>query len=80
MQKRSNPSLPPEWKKTDASIKWELGTDTLYRREFPAGVVTIPGHPGKEGNSYGFPHLTFVQPTGSVPAAGLRITNPTFDN
>jgi len=80
VQQRGNPALPSEWKKTDAAVSWELGTDPLYRREFPAGVVVIPGHSGKEGKSYGFPHLTFVQPIGPVPAEGFRIANPRFDN
>lgn len=79
VHQRGDPKLPPEWNKTDAVVEWQLGRDPLYRREFPAGVVKIPGHHGKEGKSYGFPHLAFVLPLGPVPPDGFRITDAMFD-
>ncbi len=80
VHKRGKFALPHEWEKTDSVLEWDLGPDTMYRRQFPAGIVTVPGHSGKEGNSYAFPHLCFVCPRGAVPASGFRITNPIFES
>ena len=36
--------------------------DTVYRREFPAGVVALPGHNGKDaGGYYGVSHLCIIR-------------------
>ena len=64
---------PSSWEKTEIVVPWELGGDAVYRRRFEAGVVQIPPHTGKEGGSYGFPHLGFVMPAGMPPAEGFRV-------
>jgi hypothetical protein len=74
VHQRGKPTLPAEWQKTKETLLWDDDGDVLYRRSFPAGIVAIPGHNGKEGSSYGLPHLTFVRPSGPAPAEGLRIT------
>jgi hypothetical protein len=80
VHQRGKPALPAEWQKTRDTLLWgEDGVDVLYHRSFPAGAVTIPGHSGKVGGSYGFPHLTFVRPSGAVPSADFQITNPLCD-
>ncbi|MCP4541321.1 MAG: FAD-dependent oxidoreductase, partial [Chloroflexi bacterium] len=59
--------VPPEdWRKASLNTKWSNGiTDTVYVKRFQAGIVNVPGHSGKSGNSYGVPHTAFV-PTGIV--------------
>ncbi len=79
VHQRGNPNIPAEWEKTKFTLSWKQGRDTLYHRQFPAGVVAVPGHSGKEKNVYGLPHLTFVLPSGPLPAEGFQITNPAFD-
>ena len=80
VHQRGKPVLPAAWEKTKDTLLWgEDGVDVLYHRRFPAGLVTVPGHSGKEGANYGFPHLTFVRPSGPTPAAGFQITNPVSD-
>ncbi len=64
---------PAEWTKTEIVVPWELGTDAVYHRRFEAGEVAIPPHTGKEGNSYGLPHLGFVMPVSLPPAEGMKI-------
>ncbi|MGH7947127.1 MAG: hypothetical protein ACREF9_19295, partial [Opitutaceae bacterium] len=54
------------WTKTDQAAAWLGGADTVFRREFPAGEVTIPEHTGKSGARFGVPHLVFVQPSAST--------------
>lgn len=75
---RGNPTLPADWEKTALGVRWDLGTDTVHRRRFPAAAVEIPGHTGREGSNYGLPHLTFVLPAGPAPEGGLRIADARF--
>jgi hypothetical protein len=80
VHQRGQPALPAAWEKTKDTLLWgEDGVDVLYHRSFPAGLVVIPGHNGKEGGNYGFPHLTFVRPSATLPVGGLQITNATCD-
>jgi hypothetical protein len=69
---RGTPKIPAGWVATDLKLAWEFGPDTIYRREFPAGAVDIPGHDGKDGAHYGVPHLAFVRPQ-SGERAGLSV-------
>jgi len=75
---RGDAKLPEGWTKTDMVVAWKLGQDPVYKRPFPAGVVAIPGHPGKEGAHYGLPHLAFVLPSGPARSGGLTITGVAF--
>lgn len=52
-----------EWQKTDQTATWAGGTDAIYRREFPAGEISVPGHAGETEGRYGAPHLAFVKAT-----------------
>ncbi|MCX7886060.1 MAG: FAD-dependent oxidoreductase [Verrucomicrobiae bacterium] len=79
VHQRGDPQLPDGWEKTDLTISWGPGHDVLYRRVFPAGVVVIPGHKGREGKNYGLPHLAFVRPLGGSTAAEMRISDLAFE-
>jgi hypothetical protein len=68
---RGQAPLPEGWEKTDLRIRWTKGpapagkapaafTDTVYRRNFPAGRVEVPGHAGTDGRYYGLPNLAIV--------------------
>jgi len=62
---RGEANLPAGWEKTDMRVRWTAGartayTDTIYRKDFPAGKVEVPGHQGKGGNYYGIPNMAIV--------------------
>jgi hypothetical protein len=62
---RGEAGLPAGWKKTDMRICWKASgvktyTDTIYRKDFPAGKVEVPGHLGKSGPYYGIPNMAIV--------------------
>jgi hypothetical protein len=67
---RGKVDLPAGWTKTADRLRWKAGTaahtDTIYRRDFPAGRIEIPGHAGKEGAYYGLPHMAIVKGDGNV--------------
>jgi hypothetical protein len=65
VQDLGDAKLDPAWKKTDLTLGWDGKTDAVYKREFPAGTVYIPAHPGGKDGKFGAPHLAFVQ--GSKP-------------
>ena len=57
---------PPEkWKKTDMVVEWRPNgtkhTDTVYKRQFPAGEIVIPGHKGKSGGYYAVPNMAVLK-------------------
>jgi len=53
--------VPPDgWKKTGLKTEWSNGDDTIYVKHFEAGTVNVPGHDGKQGDYFGFPHAAFV--------------------
>ena len=63
---RGTPTLPDGWERTALRARWQAHTgfsDTIYRREFPAGRVDLPGHDGydAEGDLYGVPHLALLR-------------------
>jgi hypothetical protein len=62
---RGKVELPAGWTKTADRLRWKAGTaaftDTIHRRDFPAGRVEIPGHAGKEGAYYGLPHMAIIK-------------------
>jgi hypothetical protein len=63
---RGDAGLPAGWEKTDLRIKWQPGqgaahTDTLYRKDFPAGKVEVPGHQGRAGRYFGIPNMAIVR-------------------
>jgi hypothetical protein len=67
---RGKVELPAGWTKTADRLRWKAGTaahtDTIYRRDFPAGRIEIPGHAGMEGAYYGLPHMAIVKGDGNV--------------
>ena len=53
---------PAGWKKTELQLVWrKTFKDVIYKKSFAAGEVKIPGHNGKSGDAYGFPHAAFVE-------------------
>ena len=58
--------LDAGWERTEDKIQRAEGSDTIYRRRFPAGRIDIPAHDGLTGDLYGAPHLAFVE--ASAPA------------
>lgn len=64
------------WEKTPLTIAWGGSySDHVYRRQFPAGRVEIPGHPlPHKATDYGVPHLAFVQPA-AADGGKLEITD-----
>jgi len=65
---RGDAHLPKGWEKTDLRLQWKTGndtktyTDTVWRKNVPAGRVAVPPHLGREGKYYGVPHLAIVKP------------------
>ena len=58
--------VPAGWIKTDMRAQWNFQntlkfTDTIYRKEFPAGLITIPAHDGRSGDGYAVPHLCVIE-------------------
>ena len=53
------------WTKIDEKCSWknnsETYTDSIYTKDFPAGVAEIPAHNGKLGNSFGIPNAVVVR-------------------
>lgn len=53
---------PTGWEKTALQLVWrKTFNDVVYKKSFAAGIVKIPGHNGKSGDAYGFPHAAFVE-------------------
>lgn len=66
---RGVPTIPPNWTIQPEKVKWRtsptnLLTDSLYRADFPAGQVQIPGHDGSSGSNFGVAHMLFVRAQG----------------
>ncbi|MEZ4773239.1 MAG: hypothetical protein R3D00_08650 [Bacteroidia bacterium] len=59
--------VPEGWEKTELVIKREMGTDVVYKKEFPAGTHNFPSHTGQSEGEYGAPHACFI--AGSNPAS-----------
>ncbi len=62
---RGKPTIPSGWEKTGHRVTWEgRYTDTVYKRVFEPGTVTIPGHDGQLDNGYyGVPSAALVRDT-----------------
>jgi hypothetical protein len=61
VEDRGQPEPGDGWEKTDMKIKWQWN-DTVYRKVFEAGQVSIPPHNGVDKDGYyGVPHMAFVQ-------------------
>lgn len=71
---RPQAQLGEGWEETALNLKWQDYTDHIYRREFQAGLVEVPGHPleHKPGD-FGVPHLCFVKPARAA-SGQLQIT------
>lgn len=77
VDRRGNLKLSSLWQRTDLALAWGKGfVDHVYSREFPAGVVSIPGNSVEhtEG-SFGMPHMAFAKPTGSAAVDVVAIGN-----
>ncbi|MEK6795431.1 MAG: hypothetical protein AABZ39_11675 [Spirochaetota bacterium] len=71
---RGTAAIPSGWTRTSMKVEWTTDdggmqlTDTVYKREFPAGTVTIPGHDGRdEGGAFGVPNAAIVTPSDGAP-------------
>lgn len=75
VDERPPADLGPGWERTELRLRWDDYGDVVYRRSFPAGEVTVPGHPHPhKPAAYGVPHLAFVSPVdGSL--AGIAISD-----
>ncbi|MEO1527457.1 MAG: sulfatase-like hydrolase/transferase [Planctomycetota bacterium] len=87
VDQRGEPSLDSQWIPTEMELRWGKGhRDRVFRRQFPAGLVTIPGNATQHSKgSFGMPHMAFVSSAASDlviqpnAAASLRLprTEPT---
>lgn len=79
---RADARLPAGWQKAALRLAWDAAgeqTDTVYVRQFPAGRIAIPAHPGRDAKGrYGVPHLCFVKPQGE-PELALTDIPPGVD-
>lgn len=66
VDRRGDPRLDASWKLTDFEIRWGKGqADRVYRRDFAAGVITVPGNETEHiGGSFGMPHMAMVKSRG----------------
>lgn len=74
---RGSTSIPSEWEPTEYTVSWQPGsqTDRVYVRRFQPGLVTIPGHDGKQDNGWhGAPHLALVKDV-SGGSVAVRISD-----
>lgn len=63
VQNCGEPTMPAGWSKTDLGITWDdQRNDTVYVKTFDQGLVTIPGHNGKNSRgTYGVPNMAFIE-------------------
>ena len=72
VHRRGKPTIPAGWIRTPQILYWGhaghgfMTPDTVYRKDFPAGVVDIPPHDGFDGRMYGIPHVAIL-PQGTPP-------------
>ncbi len=72
VHRRGKPTIPAGWIRTPQILYWghvghgSMTPDTVYRKDFPAGVVNIPPHDGFDGRMYGIPHVAII-PQGTPP-------------
>jgi hypothetical protein len=85
---RGTPTIPTEWILQPGRTVWRTSNfnaleDKVYRRDFPAGTIDIPGHDGFSGSFYGVPHMLYLFP-GPGEAGGMdtngfpAVPEPTF--
>ena len=84
VDRRGQPALPPPWKRTELSLSWgKHFQDDVYRRDFEAGIVSIPGNATEHTpGSFGMPHLAFVEsrrgdPVQVTAIGKATVTQPT---
>jgi hypothetical protein len=62
VHQRGGYTPPAGWEKTNMTLRWFNNvTDAIYRKNFAAGTVHIPGHTGMSGPNFGVPHMAFVK-------------------
>jgi len=86
MQDRGNPTPPEGWERTFLRLGFrvEVGggdirryDDIVWKRDFPAGKVEIPGHDGTDGISFGLPNMAILAPRTASATTTNPITAPT---
>ncbi len=67
VDQRGEPTLPQQWQATDMTLAWgDSHSDIVYKCEFPAGRVTIPGNDTEHTpGSFGMPHTAFISSNAS---------------
>jgi hypothetical protein len=62
VDRRGQPELDASWEQTGMRIAWGRNfRDDVYKRDFPAGTVRIPGNNAEHTpGSFGMPHTAFV--------------------
>lgn len=55
-----------DWTKTALRAKWNFQntlrfTDTVYKKDLPAGRIDIPAHTGRSGDGCGVPHFCVIE-------------------
>ncbi|MBI4976958.1 MAG: hypothetical protein HZC28_05715 [Spirochaetes bacterium] len=80
---RGTANVPAGWTKTPMKVEWTTDdgsmnlTDTVYKKTFPAGLVTIPPHDGRdEGGAFGVPNAAVVTASDGTPAAAGATDTP----
>lgn len=68
VQRRGQSAPPAGWEPAkNIKLEWSgraggsPSRDLVFKKDFPAGTVTIPRHLGQAGLDYGLPHIAFVQ-------------------
>lgn len=64
---RGNFAPPKPWKLTKMTLDWGIGNDTIYSAKFPAGVIKVPSHSGREKSYCGIPCMAIVVPDSGKP-------------
>lgn len=68
VDRRGDPKLDSKWVQSNIEVRWGKGfRDRVFQREFPAGVVEIPGNNTEHtSRSFGMPHTAFVRSAGDA--------------
>ncbi|MGJ8651180.1 MAG: FAD-dependent oxidoreductase [Opitutaceae bacterium] len=76
VHERGDTAIPKGWEKAGLSLSWMDGkeTDSVYRRIFKPGKISVPAHTGQSGQYYGIPHLLAIKAIDG-DQIGIQITN-----
>lgn len=83
VDRRGDPKLAEDWELTNLEMTWGKGfRDRIYRRQFPAGKVVIPGNDTEHTpRAFGMPHMALVESMGRselevVALGSATVTHP----